>query len=106
MSAGEFIAIALGPGEAVILDMLGAEAIETQPAGETAILLELGGRLNKSADRWRGKFLMSAPQSAELIATIVVAARRGGSTEWIAEFDAALEREQQRLAAVDGEWSA
>lgn len=97
------------PGGAVLLDRLGAVAIRTEPAGELAILLELGGRLNKQADRQTVAYLLRASQAAEVLAAIAVAvedlARHGDTAalNFAGELDEAIVREQARLGAVEGE---
>ena len=94
--------VPLGEGGAVIIDELGSEAIETRPAGELAVVLELGGKINKRDERWNGKFLFSIGQAAEMLASVVVAVTRTGS-DAARLFDEALEREQDRLRALDEE---
>lgn len=64
--------VPLPPGEAVLLDELGSKVIETLPAAEQAVVLELGGELVRSdGERFTGKFLMSPGQVGELVADLV-----------------------------------
>jgi hypothetical protein len=97
---GEFFE--LKKGEGVLVDELGSEAVSLSPGDRAAVLLELGGRLNKSPRRWKGKFLMNAGQAAELIADITLSAARA-SPDWKREFEQALDREQKRRLAIEGE---
>lgn len=89
-------------GGAVLIDALGAVAIEARPSGEPAVLIELGGRLNKTDERWSGQFLFSVGQAAELLANVAVAGNRAGR-DFAAELDAALTREQERIGAIEAE---
>lgn len=99
--------IPLGKDGAVLVDESGAVAIEVTPTGggdqQTAILLELGGKLNKSDDRWKGRFLLAVGQVAELMADLAVAAKNSGDQDFVRELDVALAREQARIAAIDAE---
>lgn len=64
--------VPLPPGEAVLVDELGSVVIETLPAAERAVVLELGGELTRSGgERFSGKFLMAPGQVGELIADLV-----------------------------------
>lgn len=64
--------VPLPPGEAVLVDELGSVVIETLPAAEKALLLELGGELVRSdGERFTGKFLFAPGQVGELIADLV-----------------------------------
>lgn len=103
--------ITIPAGGAVLLDKLGAVAIRTEPADELALLLELGGRLNKfdTSIRSTKAYLMGAGHAAELIAAIVVAVQRlreagdDEALEFARELDEAVKRERDRLGAVEGE---
>lgn len=93
----------------MLLDKLGAVAICVEPENELALFVELGGRLNKSDLRQTVAFLFTAGHAAELIANIVVAMqnlRANGdpvALEFNDELDRALQRERDRLTAVEGE---
>jgi hypothetical protein len=66
--------VAIPEGEAVIVEELGAVGLETLPAAERGVLLELGGHMNKSPDSgWSGKFLFAPGQAAELCAELSMA---------------------------------
>lgn len=65
--------------DAVLLDELGCIAIRTEPEGALAVILDLGGRLNKTTARVTHRYAMSVPQAAELVANLVVTARRTGA---------------------------
>lgn len=101
--AGE--TILLPPGSAVLLDKLGAVAIHVEPEGEVALLVELGGRLNKTDVSGTTAFLMRVGQAAELIANIVVAVHAGDpdAQSFGDQIKAAVKAEQERLSAVEGE---
>jgi len=72
--AGEPVHV--GEGEAVLVDELGAAPILLQmsdgSAPARAVLLDLGGRLNKSAERAWGRFLFAPGQAIELVAELIV----------------------------------
>jgi hypothetical protein len=92
--------IPFGPNyRTVIVDSLGAVAIETasggKRTGELALYLEFGGRINKRPDQDEGAYLLSIGQAAELIASITVAAQAGGRT-FAVELERAIAREQAR----------
>lgn len=92
--------VELGKGGAVIVDELGAVPILTQPSNEEALLIELGGRLNKMQERRKQKYLLSPGQAAELIANIIVAC--GATTiGFRQELDRALTREQDRVKLIE-----
>jgi hypothetical protein len=96
----------LPPGGAVLVDKLGALAIETEPAGELAILLELGGRLNKLDERSMVAYLMAAGTVAELVANVIVAVQRlgpGKGDKFRDELEEAIKAEQARVLATDQE---
>lgn len=101
--------IDIPPCGAVLLDTLGAVAIRVEPENDLGLLVELGGRLNKSDVRRTTGFLVTAAHAAELIANIVVAVqhlRAAGDPAALAfndELERALERERERLGAVEGE---
>lgn len=86
----------IGAGEAVLLDELGAAAIETRPAGELAVILDVGGKLNRRHERVSARYLMRIGQAAELVADIVVAAYRGGPAA-AAVFDREVDAAKDRL---------
>jgi hypothetical protein len=88
--------VGLPEGAAVLLDKLGVLPIETTPHRQKALLMELGGRLNKTSTDWIGQFLLAPKQGAELIANIVVAARTCGP-EYAADIETELRREQERV---------
>lgn len=94
--------VPLPKGGVVLVDELGALGIRTEPGGELGVLVELGGRLNKDTGRWRGQFVMSVGQAAELVANIVVGAKRTGA-EFSASLEQALAAEQDRLDAIEAE---
>jgi hypothetical protein len=83
-------------GSAVLVDELGSVALETLPAAERGVLLELGGRVNRSEERWSGKFLMSWQQAMELCSDVLTSSFRaagpdsGASREFRASLAAAL----------------
>lgn len=94
--------VLLPGGAGVILDELGAKALMSRPTHggphEPAVLLELGGRINKTGKRYHPQqFLMSPGQAAELVAEIAGAATNFDepvAREFIIQFDAALDRLQ------------
>lgn len=95
--------VPLPPGEAVLVDELGSAVIETLPAAEQAVVLELCGELVRSGgERFTGKFLMSPGQVGELIADLVASLSKSGVDVMKlvkAELVEALARESNRQAA-------
>jgi hypothetical protein len=80
----------------ILLDRLGSEMAVTKPAGELAIILDLGGRLNKQTEDAERRFLMRPEQAAELLADLsLTLGRVPGHKQMI---EAAFEREKQRRA--------
>jgi hypothetical protein len=77
------------------LDKLGTLPILTEPHGELAVILDLGGRLNKTDARVSHRYVMSVGQVAELVADIVVSAQVAGGL-YATELGKAIAREQQR----------
>lgn len=63
--------IRLPPGSAILLDALGGVAILTLPKSERAILLDLGGRLNRTEHTAEYRYLLRPEQAAELIAELM-----------------------------------
>lgn len=61
----------IGAGEAVLVDALAAHPLLTSPSAEDAVLLDLGGKLNRMDERWEGRLLLSPDQAAELVAEIM-----------------------------------
>lgn len=94
--------VPLPEGGAVLIDQIGAVAIETQPAGEEAVVIDLGGTLNKTDERWKGKFLASPGQAGELVATLVYAVYNA-SDRAREIFGEEMTREQERLLAIQQE---
>lgn len=86
----------------ILLDTLNAEAVALRPSGEQAVVLELGGRVNKSERRLQLRFGISPGQAGELIAALVVAAQRA-DPETAGEIERAIGAEQVRMLAVDRE---
>lgn len=93
--------VQLPEGGAVLVDEIGVLALETFPIMQRGLLIELGGRLNKEQTRWTGKFLMSIPQAAELIANIVVEAQKA-SPEFREILDEEIGKEKKRVVAEKG----
>lgn len=85
----------------VIVDELGAVATRTQPRGEMAVYLEVGGRLNKRQERDARALLLSVGQAAELMAELVVAGHAGGPV-FGRELEAAIERKQRERGLTNG----
>jgi hypothetical protein len=87
--------------DAVLLDELGLKPIRVSARnagdGAHAVILDLGGRLNKTDARVTHRYLLSVPQTAELIANAVVAAQTA-DPEFAAELEQAIAVEQQRIA--------
>lgn len=82
----------LDAGDAILLDRLGAAPIETRPEGTLAIVLDVGGRLNKRTDDVENRYLMRPGQAVELVTELVTALIRAGvGTD---DLDAAMERRQ------------
>lgn len=102
--------INLGAGDAILLDALGARAIRVSPSNEVGLMLDLEGRLSKTKDRYFGRYLLSAGQAAELVASLVAAVQRTTQespegVDFAVEFERALAREQEHLVAYDAEKS-
>lgn len=80
----------------ILLDRLGSAAAVTAPAGEQAIVLDIGGRLNKQTEYVEHRFLMRPEQAAELVADLTLTLSQvAGSPAMI---DVAIEREKKRRA--------
>jgi hypothetical protein len=89
--ADDYMQFAAG---AILLDKLGSELAVTAPAGELAIVLDLGGRLNKQTEEAERRFLMRPEQAAELLADLsLTLGRVPGHRQMIEQ---AFEREKQR----------
>jgi hypothetical protein len=71
----------IGAGEAVLVDELGAHPLLTSPAAEDAVMLDLGGKLNRRDERWSGRMLMSPGQAAELVAELIAASAQFSTVE-------------------------
>jgi hypothetical protein len=81
-------------GKAILLDRLGSARAATKPAGELAIILDIGGRLNKQTEHVEHRFLMRPEQAAELVADLTLTLSHvEGSPAMI---DEAIEREKDR----------
>lgn len=101
--------VPLDTGDAVLLDASGAQVVRMEPSGEVGIILDLEGKLNKLDIRDVHRYVMSAGMAAELVAELVVAgqeaAARGsaiaGGRGFLAEFEAAIAREQARRGLTD-----
>lgn len=63
--------IDLPAGAGIIVDRLGSVAVITAPAAEAAIVLDLGGRLNKQEDDVEHRYLFAPGQVTELIVDLV-----------------------------------
>lgn len=106
-AAGERVRIPAGG--AILLDKLGAVAIRTEPDDEHALLIELGGRLNKSDVRRTEAYLLAPGQAAELVAAVVVAVQTLNETGdpdavvFGVVVAAAIAAERDRLAAIAAE---
>jgi hypothetical protein len=96
MAAGDRIPL---HRDAVILDELGCKAILTEPSNELAVVLDLGGRLNRTPARVEHRYIMSAGQAAELIADLTIGARAVGGPAWLEELDRELAAAKARLEA-------
>jgi hypothetical protein len=84
-------------GKAILLDRLGSVLAAAKPSGELAIVLDIGGRLNKQTDDAEHRFLMRPEQAAELVADLTLTLSRvPGSPKMI---DEAIEREKDRRAS-------
>lgn len=84
-------------GEGVILlDRLGSAMAFTTPHGELAVMLDIGGRLNKQTEDVEHRFLMRPEQAAELIADLSLTLGQVENYEEIlaAAFEHAKERQQ------------
>lgn len=93
---GEYVALS-GDEDVVIVEKLGTAAIRTQPHNELAVVMDVGGRLNKQNERRERRFIMSPEIAAELVADIVVSATE--FPEFAAELDIAIQRERERRFA-------
>jgi hypothetical protein len=86
--------------DAVLLDELGCKPIRVSSRnaddGTHAVILDLGGRLNKTDVRVTHRYLLSVPQMAELLANAVVAAQTA-DPEFGVELEQAIAREQRRI---------
>lgn len=96
----------LGEGEAILLDALGARAIRATPTGQVGLMLDLEGRLNKRPERDVARYLLTAGQAAELVASLIAASQRAAKetpagVDFTVEFERALAREQEHLVAGD-----
>jgi hypothetical protein len=89
----------IGAGEAVLVDELGAHPLLTAPAAEDAVLLDLGGSLNRTDQRWEGRFLMAPGHAAELVAELMTSGAAFSSWDQfareVAEHVARLAREDR-----------
>lgn len=86
--------------DAVLLDEVGASPIEVQATGGglggLGTVLDLGGRLNKTDTRVTHRYLMTVPQTAELIANLVVAAQTA-ARDFGEQLEQAIAAEQERV---------
>jgi hypothetical protein len=78
--------------DAVLLDELGCVAILTVPAEETAVVMDLGGRLNRAHSRVVHRYAMSPAQAAELVVELLEAGQSADPAEFLAAIDAEIER--------------
>jgi hypothetical protein len=67
--------------DAVILDKLGTKAIVTHPAAQDAVLVDLGGTMNGTTDRYARMFMLAPGQAAELCAEIILSGARFSTIE-------------------------
>lgn len=86
-------------GGAVIVGQLGSKAIITSPSAQDAVVLELGGTLNKSGEPWSGMFLISPEQTVELVADLILT---GGAFTSVDEFLERVATEIGRVANSEG----
>lgn len=84
-------------GGAVIVGQLGSKAIITSPHAQDAVVVELGGSLNKTPARepWSGMFLFSPEQTVELVADLILT---GGAFTSVDEFLERVATEIERVA--------
>lgn len=85
----------------ILLDRLGAAPAAVLPHAEGepvvgGLVLDLGGRVNKSTDREERRYLLTALQAAELVAELATAGHRVAGDAFYEEFSA-------RLRALSGE---
>lgn len=107
MSADKPKVMPLGPGEAVLVDAVGAVAARMQPSDEAGLILDVVGKLNHQQARVHRRFVLTVAQAAELIVCLTVAATTAESEVddvdlFRREFEAAMAREQARLRADVG----
>jgi hypothetical protein len=87
--------------DAVLLDELGASAVAIDGQEETpALVVDLGGRLNKTDARVTHRYLMPVGMAAELVANVVVAAQIAGGA-FADDLERAIAAEQARIAGAD-----
>lgn len=93
---GDYVSLS-GDEEVVIVERIGTAAIRTTPHNELAVVMDIGGRLNKREETRERRFIMSPEIAAELVADIVVSATE--FPEFAAELDIAIQRERERRFA-------
>lgn len=92
--------VEIGAGEAVIVDALAAHPLLTSPAAEDAVMVDLGGTLNRSDERWEGRLLLAPGQAAELVAELM--ASGAAFSSWDQFTREIAEHVRQVLGAPDG----
>jgi hypothetical protein len=104
--------VPLDTGDAILLDAVGARAVNMEPSSEVGIILDLEGKLNKLEIRDVHRYVLTAGMAAELIAELVVSAQEAashgsalaltGGRKFAAELDAAISAEQRRRGLTRG----